>query len=85
MMVQCYDAEFEVPDLLINKYVKDFDCLPGKSMRECVLDLRESINEVLDYVAEEPEALHEKDILSDFINALAVRRALQTHGLLLDS
>jgi hypothetical protein len=85
MMVQCYDAEFEVPDLLINKYVKDFDCLPGKSMRECVLDLRESINEVLDYVAEEPEALHEKDILSDFINALAVRQALQTHGLLLDS
>lgn len=84
-MVQCYDAEFEVPDLLINKYVKDFDCLPGKSMRECVLDLRESINEVLDYVAEEPEALHEKDILSDFINALAVRQALQTHGLLLDS
>jgi hypothetical protein len=85
MMVRCYDAEFEIPDLLIDKYIKDFDCLPGKSMRECVLDLRESINEVLDYVAEEPEALHEKDILSDFINALAVRQALQTHGLLLDS
>jgi hypothetical protein len=54
-------------------------------MRESVLDLRESVNEVLEYVAEEPEALHEKDILSDFINALAVRQALQTHGLLLDS
>jgi hypothetical protein len=54
-------------------------------MRESVLDLRESVNEVLDYVAEEPEALHEKGILSDFINALAVRQALKTHGLLLDS
>jgi len=85
MIVQCYDAEFEIPDLLINKYIKDFDCLPGKCMRESVLDLRESVNEVLDYVAEEPEALHEKGILSDFINALAVRQALKTHGLLLDS
>jgi hypothetical protein len=85
MMVQCYNAEFEVPDLLVDKYVKDFDCISGKSMRESVLDLRESVNEVLDYVAEDPESLHEKEILSDFINALAVRQALKTHGLLLDS
>jgi len=85
MMVRCYDTEFEIPDLLVDKYVKDFDCIPGKSMRESVLDLRESVNEVLDYVAEDPEALHEREILSDFINALAIRQALKTHGLLLDS
>lgn len=85
MLVQCYDAEFEVPDLLVEKYIKDFDGLSGKSMRESILDLRESVNEVLEYVAEEPEALHEQDVLCDFINALAVRQALQKHGLLLDS
>lgn len=85
MNVQCYGAEIEVPDILIEKYVKDFDGLPGKSMRESILYLRESVTEVLDYVAEDPEALHEKEILHDFINALAMKQALSKHGLYLDS
>jgi hypothetical protein len=85
MNVQCYGSEIEVPDFLIEKYVKDFDGLPGKSMRESILYLRESVTEVLDYVAEDPEALQDTIVLSDFINALAMKQALSKHGLYLDS
>lgn len=85
MNVECYGSEIDVPDFLIEKYSKDFAGLPGKSMRESVLDLRESVAEVLDYVAEDPEALKDSMVLSDFINALAMKQALSQHGLYLDS
>ena len=85
MNVECYGSEIEVPDFLIEKYSKDFAGLSGKSMRESVLDLRDTVTEVLDYVAEDPEALQDKTVFSDFINALAMKQALSQHGLYLDS
>ena len=85
MNVECYGSEIDVPDFLIEKYSKDFAGLPGKSMRESVLDLRETVLEVLDYVAEDPESLQDKMVFSDFINALAMKQALSQHGLYLDS
>lgn len=85
MMVQCFDSEFEIPDLLIDKYVKDFDCLPGSGQHDCVQDIRESIWEMLDIVSEEPELLHEKDCLTDFINSLAMKKALEKHGIYYDA
>jgi hypothetical protein len=85
MNVECYGEEIEVPDVLIEKYFRDFDGLPGKSMRESVMDLRGSIWEVIDYVAEDPKALEDGTIMSDFINALAMKQALTQHGLYLDS
>ena len=85
MNVECYGEQIEVPDTLIEKYIKDFDGLPGKSMRESVMGLRSTIWDVIDYVAEEPEALEDKTVMSDFINALAMKQALTKHGLYLDS
>jgi hypothetical protein len=85
MMVKCYGSEFEVPDLLVNKYLKDFDTLPGSGHREGVYQLRNSISEILDVVAEEPEILHEPEYLTDFIRALAMRQAMEKLGILLDS
>ena len=85
MNVECYGSEIEVPDFLIEKYSKDFAGLPGKSMRESVLDLRETVSEILDYVAEDPEILRQPEFLSDFLRALAVRQALKYHGVLYDA
>jgi hypothetical protein len=85
MMVKCYGSEFEVPDLLVDKFVKDFDTLPGSGYREGVYQIRESINEILDIVVEEPEILHEPEYLTDFIRALAMRQAMEKLGILLDS
>lgn len=85
MMVKCYGSEFDVPDLLVDKFVKDFDTLPGSGYREGVYQIRESINEILDIVVEEPEILHEPEYLTDFIRALAMRQAMEKLGILLDS
>jgi hypothetical protein len=85
MNVECYGEEIEVPDILIEKYFKDFDGLPGKSMRESVMGLRNTIWDVIDYVSEDPQALEDKTVMSDFINALAMKQALAQHGLYLDS
>lgn len=85
MNVTYFDTEFEIPDILIDKYSKDFEGIAGKSLREEVLDLRDSANSVLEYVEEEPEVLEDQEFLYEFINALAVRQALKNHGLLYDA
>jgi hypothetical protein len=85
MMVQYYDTEFDIPDLLIDKFAKDFDGLPGSGQNEAKMQLRDSISDILDIVAEEPELLHEKEYLSDFISALAMKKALERHGILYDA
>jgi hypothetical protein len=85
MIIKYFESEFEIPDFLIDKYVKDFDGLPGSNQRESVIQLRQSTEDVLDYIAEEPDMLHEKEYLNDFVKALAIRQALQYHGVLYDA
>jgi hypothetical protein len=85
MMVECFGSELEVPDILIDKYIKDFDGLPGSGQRESVCQLRMSIDDIIDMVSEEPEILHEKEYLSDFISALAMKQALGELGILYDA
>ena len=85
MMVQCFGSELEVPDLLIDKYLKDFDGLPGSGQRESVNQLRTSIDDIIDVVSEEPEILHAPGYLSDFIRALAMKQALGELGILYDA
>lgn len=84
-MVACYGSEFDIPDLLIDKFIKDFEGLPGSGQRDSIMQLRMSIDDVLDYVAEEPEMLHEKEILSDFLKALAMQQAMGELGILHDA
>jgi hypothetical protein len=85
MMVKCYGSEFEVPDLLVNKFLKDFETLPGSGYREGVYQLRDTINEILDVVADEPDILHEPEYHTDFIRALAMKQAMGELGIFLDS
>lgn len=85
MKVACYGSEFEVPDLLIDKYIKDFDGLPGSGQRESIMQLRMAIDDILDYIAEEPEMLEEANIRADFVKALAMQEAMGELGILLDS
>jgi hypothetical protein len=85
MLVEYFESEFDIPDFLIEKFIKDFDGLPGSSNREAVIQLRQSTEDVLDYIAEEPEMLHETEYLGDFVKALAIRQALMYHGVLYDA
>lgn len=85
MMVEHYGSEFEIPDLLIDKFLKDFDSLPGSGYREGICQIRDSIDEVLEIVEEEPDILEEPEYLLDFIRALAMKQALGKLGILYDS
>lgn len=85
MLVECYGSEFDIPDILIDKFIKDFEGLPGSGNRESVMQLRFAIDDILDLVAEEPEILHEKEYLSDFVKALAMQQALGELGILHDA
>jgi hypothetical protein len=85
MQVECYGSEFEVPDLLIDKFIKDFETLPGSGYREGICQLRESIDEILDIVSEEPEVIQEPEYLTDFIRALAMKQAMGELGILYDA
>ena len=85
MLVECYGEEFDVPDLLIDQFLKDFDGLPGGKHREGVLQIRGSIDEILDIVSEDPELLYEKEFLDDFLRALAMKQAMGELGILYDS
>lgn len=85
MIIQYYESEFDIPDIMIEKFAKDFECLPGSGQYDSIRQLRESVYDILDVVAEEPELLEEKEYLLDFINALAMRQALAKHGILYDA
>lgn len=85
MRVTCYDIEIEIPDAMIDKYTKDFDGLPGSGNYESICQLRGSIWEVIDIVADDPYIIEEQEYLADFIKALAMKKAMETHGIYLDS
>lgn len=85
MLVEYCGSEFDVPDLIIEKFLKDFDALPGSKYRQGVYELRDSIEDVLSYVAEEPEILEEPEYHVDFIRALAMRQAMSQLGILHDA
>ena len=85
MKVACYGSEFEIPDLMIDQYIKDFEGLPGSGQRESIMQLRMTIDDILDYISEEPEMLEEKDIHADFLKALAMQQALGELGILYDA
>lgn len=85
MVVSYCGSDFEVPDILVEKFFEDFNNLPGSAHRESVYSLRDAIDEIMDVVADDPEILDEADYMHDFIHALAMRKALEQHGILYDA
>jgi len=85
MIIEYCDSKFDIPDVLIFKFEKDFECLPGSGQYDSIMQLRESIYDTLDLIAEEPELLDDHDYLLDFIQALAMRQALANNGILYDA
>ena len=85
MIVECFESKFDIPDLLIDKFTKDFDGLPGSGNYESIAMLRNAIWEVIDVVAEEPDIIEDEEYLHDFIRALAMKKAMENNGIYLDS
>jgi hypothetical protein len=84
MKVTYLGVEADIPDLMVAQYVKEFDGLPGGD-HTAVLELRSFIAEVFSDVAQDPELLYDRGCLDEFVRCLAMRSALETHGLLYDA
>lgn len=85
MKVKFYKDYFDVPDLLVEKFIKEYDGLPGSGKHEEINMLRDSIGSVCETIAGDPELLREPEFLSDFVQALAMKKALETHGIFYDA
>jgi hypothetical protein len=49
------------------------------------MQLRMTIDDILDYISEEPDMLHEFSIRSDFVKALAMQEAMVKLGIFHDA
>lgn len=85
MKVEYFNTKFEVPDFIIEKFLKDFNGLPGSGDRDSVLQLRYAVGDIMDAITECPEMLEEPVYLSDFVKALAMQEAMSKLGILHDA
>lgn len=85
MIVPCFDLTFDVPDVVINKFIKDFDGLAGNGHRYGILNLRAEIWKVLDVVENNMTLLGDSDFVPNFLKALAMKQALTYHGVWFDA
>jgi hypothetical protein len=75
----------EVPMHLVNKYVEDFKGLVGGKDRDKVYSLRNAIDDVMDYVYEEPDMLEDPDLKNDYVKAIAMKESLIILGIYYDA
>lgn len=85
LVVQINDLELEVPDLLVDKFIKEFDCLPGGKHYEAVCSLRDLIDNVTGMVYDDPSIIDEPEYQDDFVRAIAMQEALKHHGIYYDA
>lgn len=84
MFVKCYEKVYSVPDSLIGKYTKEFEPLTNSGLRDEINLLRDSVYQILLLVSVDPEMLEEESYKKDFINALAIKKAMQNNKILHD-
>jgi hypothetical protein len=75
----------EVPMFVIDKYVEDFKGLVGGKDRDSVYSLRDAIDDVMDYVYEDPSMLEDPELKNDYINAIAMKESLIKLGIYYDA
>jgi hypothetical protein len=85
LLIQVNDVELEVPDILIDKFVSDFEGLPGGKNYEAVCTIRDLIEQVVDMVYSDPEIIDEPEYQDDFVRAMAMQEALKKHGIYYDA
>lgn len=85
MIVNFFNIATEIPDAVVNKYVKEFNGLAGSRHRDVIIDLRDYIWEILEFVYDNPDELYDKECAKDFVKAMAMKEALVKHGIWFDA
>lgn len=85
MRYKCFGKMIEVPESLISKYTKDFDVFQNNKSRDEVNELRNSIYEIMLLVQMDPTMLDEPPYMNDFVNSLAMKKALENNKVMFDA
>ena len=85
MMFEFQNQSYEVPDKLIKQHAEYFEVLKDPSMREDLDIMRNSVYQILILVEKKPKVLNKKVYHDDFINAMAIKEALNKLKLLHDA
>lgn len=79
------NAEYDIPNTLIDKYVDEFSALKQFEMREELDSLRNLIYHSLHLVNKEPKLLDKNMHREDFITIIAMKEALNILKMLHDA
>jgi len=85
VIVKINNIELEIPQLLINKFYKDFEGLPGGKHYESIIELRDSIDTVFDIAAVDPELMDNPAFQLNIVRAMAMMCAMKKHGIYYDA
>jgi hypothetical protein len=85
MKYKCFGRLIDVPDSLVDKFTKDFDSLPNSGQREAINELRNGVYEVMLLVQMDPDMLDDLAYRKDFVNSLAIKKAMENNGIMYDA
>jgi len=85
MRYQMESIIVEVPMQLVDKFVDDFKGLVGGKDRDSVYSLRNAIDDVMDYVYEDPGMLEDPELKNDYVKAIAMKESLIKLGIYYDA
>jgi len=85
MIVEYYNETFNVPDNIIDEYVKGYTELKNIELKEELDILRNCVYQLLILVEKAPRILNKESIRDDFLNTLAMKEALFRLNLLHDA
>ena len=84
MLINFLGVQVTVPEIMIDKYVKETECMLEWENRTSLVRLRDATNDILFTIAENKHALANADNYGNFVKALAIRVALSKHRVLYD-
>jgi hypothetical protein len=85
MKIVFNNLELNIPQTLINKFYKDFDGLPNSRHYDSIIELRDSIENVMDLAKIEPDIIEDPEFQVDFVRAMAMMCAMKKHGIYYDA
>jgi|GEM_PF-2724110 hypothetical protein len=83
MIVVYFDTEFNIPDPLIANMTELFK--RNEEMKADMEVLREMVYHILQLAELDPRILNRQDRYDEFVNALAIKEALQANNLLFNA
>lgn len=84
MIINFFNGQVTIPEIMIDRYCKETECMVQWENRKALERLRDAINDVLFTVADHPQIMANSEHYGNFVKSLAIRVALSKHRILYD-